>query len=277
MPNAERDAHTRTTSLPEYDRPPVNEVVCGISFHPLTSFRIAHFGQLWERFKPDYRQTQEVEPLSLVVEKFTFDQEVSLPLAPPLPRIWFIHKNGTSLIQVQRDRFLVNWRKVGAEQVYPRFPKIFKDFKSRLARFESYLSESQIGNVIPLQYELTYVNQLTSDQVTMENLGEILPDFAWHASSERFLPGPEDVDWSTIFAFPARFIRLHVRARTGRLEDKRRVLMLELTARGMPADRSREAMDVWFGHAREAIVRGFADFTSADAQQTWGRRDGIPE
>lgn len=83
------------TSLPEYNKPPVIEVVCGIHFKPLESFLAPHTGLLWEKFRSEYPHCQEVPPLRLSREKFDqpgiAELEVRLSDRPPLPRIWFQH------------------------------------------------------------------------------------------------------------------------------------------------------------------------------------------
>ena len=103
--------------LPEFEKPPVIEVVCGVLFKPLESMLAPHLGVLWDRFKAQYRTCQEVAPLAPIVERFDESPGVELAISdkPPLPRIWFIHESETGIIQVQRDRFLHNWKKVRPE------------------------------------------------------------------------------------------------------------------------------------------------------------------
>ena len=45
--------------------------------------------------------------------------EVELLENPPLPRVWFLEPNGNKLIQVQRERFHHNWRKINPGDEYP--------------------------------------------------------------------------------------------------------------------------------------------------------------
>src|SRR5689334_13454677 len=96
--------------LPIYDNPPINEVVCGILFNQLEAFLSPYLGILWEKYKPEYSECQEVSPLMPVIE--TFDQRESSVEVVPIPRVWFVHTNKNNIIQIQRDRFLCNWRKM---------------------------------------------------------------------------------------------------------------------------------------------------------------------
>ena len=106
--------------LPEFENPPVVEVVCGVLFNRLP-MQAAHLGVLWEKFKPDYPSCQDVNPLAPIME--TFDGSPGVPqeidLSDVLPRTWFLHKRGVGVVQVQRDRFLHNWKKSKPDDEYP--------------------------------------------------------------------------------------------------------------------------------------------------------------
>ena len=268
---------TAAQELPEFENPPVVEVVCGVLFQELASLLAPHLGLLWEKFKRDYPTCQEVPPLASIVERFDEAAQVQIEFTdkPPLPRIWLIHRNQNGIIQVQRDRFLHNWKKVPPDDEYPRYRAVIQMFRDRLATFEAFLTETGLGTIEPKQYELTYVNQIPAGQAwtTLDDLGKVFPDFAWRPSQQRFLPSPEIVNWRTSFVLPERSGRLHATIRTGkRAEDGTRILGLELTARGMPAEASREAMWRWFDLAHEWVVRGFADLTGNEMHDSVWRR-----
>src|SRR5205823_1160448 len=80
--------------------------------------------------------------------------------APPLPRCWFLNASGTQLIQVQRDRFAHNWRKVGDGDAYPRYERMRDAFKRELEVFETFLTREALGELVPNQCEVTYVNHI---------------------------------------------------------------------------------------------------------------------
>ena len=52
---------------------------------------------------------------------------------------------------------------------------------------------------------------------------------------------------------------------------RQEVLLLELTARGLPSGMGISDLLAWCSLAREAIVRGFADLTSDGVQALWER------
>jgi uncharacterized protein (TIGR04255 family) len=267
------------TSLINYENPPLIEVVCGIMFKPITTLLTPHFGVLWERFKSEYPNCREVAPLTAVIEQFGSEREVAIGFTdvPPLPRIWFIHKEENGIIQVQRDRFIINWRKVRAEDEYPRYHHVNNLFRKSLSQFEAFLKENKIGEIAHLQYEMTYINHIPQKEgwETLEGIGELFPDFPYRSHGKRILPGPEGINFRMRFELPNQAGRLHVNVRSAELTPtKTPIILLELTARGIGPDKTGEGMWKWFDLAHEWIVYGFADLTSEEVQRKiWKRKD----
>ncbi len=265
--------------FPSYEDPPVTEVVCGILFKPLEALLAPHLGLLWEKFKAEYSSCREVAPLAPAIERFEGQPEVKFMFAdvPPLPRIWFVRSEDNAIIQVQRDRFLHNWKKVRPEDEYPRYHKVIQMFKDHLSRFQGFLQEYQLGAIEPLQYEMTYVNHISKSNAWTKigEIGKVFPDFCFKENEQRFLPEPEGVNWRTTFVLPDKAGRLHVTIRNAISRDRNiPILLLELTVRGIGKDKSFEGMWAWFDLAREWIVRGFADLTSDEVQKNvWRRKE----
>jgi uncharacterized protein (TIGR04255 family) len=266
---------TAPQSLPDYENPPVDEVVCGILFEPIVGFLLPHFGLLWEKFKHEYPRCQEVTPLLPVIEGPEQSVEEIVIAQIPLPRVWFLHDDGR-IIQVQRDRFLHNWRKRQPGTEYPHYHTVFKMFQDHFATFQTFISDHKLGVLVPRQYEMTYVNVIEEGKgwKTMEEVNKIFPDFSWGVRKDRFLPNPVGVHWKTTFPLPHNVGRLHMDIQNGRrVDDNRRLFRFEVTARGMDANASPDAMREWFDIAHEWIVQGFSDYTGHEIQKTvWGRK-----
>jgi uncharacterized protein (TIGR04255 family) len=264
--------------FPDYENPPVIEVVCGILFKSISTLLSPHIGLLWEKYKSEYPECREVAPLDPVVEQFEEPPRMTLEIGnvPPLPRIWFVSKEGNGVVQVQRDRFLHNWRKIKPEDEYPRYHEVKEMFKDRLSQFESFLSENKLGVIEPLQYEMTYINHILLGEGwdSLSEIGSVFPDFAFRTDKSRFLPEPSSVNWRTTFTLPENAGRMHVTTRHARVRDTGRpLLVLELTVRGAGTDSSPEAMWRWFDVAREWIVRGFEDLTGEEVQKNiWKKK-----
>lgn len=155
------------SQLPDFKKPPVIEVVLSAQFEPLLSFSAAQFGRLWERYRKEFPETEDKPALSRVFERFEAHRpafELELGFEPKPIRCWFKNKNGSELIQVQRDRFIFNWKRDQEDQSYPRFDYIRNRFVEHFRTFESFLRESGLGEVKSNQCEVTYINHLVSGQ-----------------------------------------------------------------------------------------------------------------
>jgi len=262
--------------LPDYENPPVTEVVCGILFKTLDGFRIPHFGLFWERCKADYPSCQEVAPLIPLIERFGEEstEEIQAFNDLPLPRVWFLNNQDTGIIQLQRDRFLHNWKKSKPTDNYPRYRTVIDLFKRHLESFHTFVNEHKLGAIDAMQYEMTYVNHIPQGEGwnALSDLGKVFRDHRW-VGTDRFLPGIEHLNLRTSFELPNRTARMHVSIRDGRRKDDMKpVFLFELTVRGFPGEASQKSMWAWFDVAREWIVRGFTDLTTEEIQKSVWRR-----
>lgn len=126
--------------LPEFERPPVSEVAISVEFSGIDSWRAGHAGLYWRRIKSEYPASETQPPLPSQIERF--DQRspqgpvISMGIVDPnSARFWFLSGDGTKLVQVQRDRFIINWRKVTGTEVYPRYK--IRDAPPPRARMET--------------------------------------------------------------------------------------------------------------------------------------------
>jgi uncharacterized protein (TIGR04255 family) len=261
--------------LPGFETPPVNEVICGIMFTPLERLLVPHVGRLWEKFRAEYPTCKEADPIVPVFETFDGGERPSPDLAIPfLPRVWFISKDDNAIIQVQRDRFLHNWRKVRPSDEYPRYGNVRKQFEERLSAFREFVTENQLGSISPLQFEMTYLNHIPLGQgwEKLSDIGNVFPDLLWRSERE-FLTAPERIAWRTAFPLPEQLGRLHVSVTSGtRRPDSVQLLVFELTVRGIGVDRSLNGVWTWLDTAREWIVRGFADLTGTEVHEKFWKR-----
>ncbi len=261
--------------LPDFEKPPVIEVVSGLQFVPIHALGVPYFGVLWDKFRADYPRSREVNPLIPVVERFGDVTRENVFSEFPPPRVWFESEDGNRLIQVQRDRFLHNWKQARDTDVYPHYDHVIGNFRTCLATFENFLEENKFEGIEPVQYELTYINHILKGEGwgALDEIGNIFPDFSWGTSEKRFLPIPETLNWQTSFVLPERAGRLRVSIRLGkRRSDGLPIILFELTARGISEDRSRSAMWSWFDMAHEWIVRGFTDLTAENLHVNLWRR-----
>ena len=250
----------QSLALPSYENPPVIEVVCGVHFEPPNGFTLPFFGAFWQTIRDQYPVTEEKQPLAPVIERVKPGEDAvtqigNIILEPlPLPRIFFIDHTKNWVLQLQRDRFLHNWRKTDENSVYPRFPMVFERFSTAWSRFSEFCDSEKMGTIKLLQLELTYINHIPLGEgwEKVTEIGNVTPEICWRPN-HTFLPDPESMGWNASFLLPDSRGRLHVQLRRAiRQKDKRTVLLCELTARGMHDGASIKS---WFKMAREWIVR----------------------
>jgi len=253
---------------PGFRRPPISELVCGIAFNRLSAFGAPYVGLLWKECFRDFPNPESAPPLltgateSLSLEELQF------------PRIWFVAADERTLIQVQNDRLLFNWRKRADDDEYPRFDTVFSEFKKHFANFSAFVAANRLGIIEAKRFELTYVNHILVGDgwETFADIGTLFPDLSWRNLKGRFLPTPELMAWRATFSLPDKMGTLNVSISPGkRTRDKRDILQMELTAIGHIGGDA-DSMSRWFSVAHDWIVFGFADLTSEKVQaELWQR------
>ena len=259
-----------TGTLPSYKNPPVNEVVCGMRFDTPDRLLIPHIGFLWDKLRVDYPVIQHAPPIASAKGEILIDKAIGMPL----PRVWFINESDDQLVQFQIDRFYFNWRRRQSD--YPRYGHVIKNFESVLNNIGNFFSEFELGELKPIEYELSYINHIPKGQGwnTIDDLPRIFSDFVWTQTKERFLPNPEKVAWQKEFLLPEKKGHLIVSLKQAiQKEDKVPLLVLELKTRGIDESATKDKMREWFDLAHEWIVRGFTDLTTPKIQKIWEREE----
>ncbi len=273
-------------ALPDFANPPVVEVALSVQFEPLSGIRTPQLGLLWNEFRAEFPNVEEHAPLDPAIERFgtakphNLGVRLEMMSKPPLPRCWFLNEAGTELIQVQQDRFIHNWRKAGEGDEYPRYEHVSDKIKKELTTFDRFLRREKIGELIPNQCEITYVNHIgtTSEWQTHGQLDEIITLFGARYS-EPFLPTPEDAQVKVRYVIPGEngqpLGRLHISVQPGyRKSNHEPMMIMTLTARGRAQNDGIDSVLRFFDTGREWIVRGFAAVTTPKMHKAWGRRDG---
>lgn len=257
---------------PRFERPPVVEVVCGVLFGALPNLRTAHIGVFWDQVRTEFPAADEAPPLQPIIERGSaFPVHLELTAVPPLPRTWLRSADGHKLVQIQRDRFLYNWKRDSPEDgPYPSYDKVIIGFERYWYEFGTFVARENLGELIPRQFDLSYVNVIP---ITSIPAGvEAFVDHRYDRTRARFLVQPDDHAWHEVYALPKASGRLHVIAATGRHEfTGDQLIRIEIVARGI--NDSSADMRAWFDLAHEWIVHGFADVTTERMQhEVWRRQ-----
>ena len=252
--------------LPEFENPPVLEVVAGVQFERLALMQTRHFGQFWELIKSEFPTSHDAPPLPDVTEPFS----VEVLSLPPLRRMMLISADNHYVIQLQDSRFHVNWRKTRNSDAYPRFPNIFGRFEQYWNEFTRLVPDLELGSIKPTKYELTYVNHIdASSKDFATSVAKSVKMYRWEGVRAEFLPQPSSVSAVWQFSLPDSKGSLNANLSHARRE-KEDVLVLNMVCLG--AASAAYGLGEWFETAHEWIVRGFTDLTTDEAHKRWGRR-----
>lgn len=269
--------------LPNFDNPPVTEVALAVQFEPLSALRTTQIVLLWNEFRERFPKIEEHLPRTPAFEEFGIFKpgkiDFQLHQEIPVPRFWFLNDSGTELIQIQQDRFVHNWRKFGKGEEYPRYPYIREMFQSELDIFRQFLDREKLGELVPNQCEVTYVNQIIEGQ-GWERRGQLEQLFTvWRLQySDSFLQEPEEISFSVQYLIPGDddqpIGRLHINVQPAiRREDEKLIIALNITARGKPPSNDLEGILSFLDTGREWVIRGFTSITTNKMHQIWERTD----
>ncbi len=274
----------RPLDLPDFAKPPLVEVALSLQFASLPRLTTAHIGLLWRKYRDRLPLIEERPPLTPTSESFDPPSpppvEIAFEDKPPAPRVWFVNEAKTELVQVQQDRFIHNWRKIGQGDTYPRYEGIRERFRHEVSVFEKFLTDEGLGDLEVNQCEVTYVNHI-EPAGGWENHGEVeklLRNWA-PLPIAAFLPAPEDavLRWRYRIRVPGMARpagRLYVTAQPSwSATAGSPVWALNLMARGAPIGSGTEGAFEFFDLGREWVVRGFADLTTDAMQSCWERVD----
>jgi uncharacterized protein (TIGR04255 family) len=279
LANGRRISHisavrSRPDDLPDYGKPPLNEVVLGVQFNQPEGYQQIRAGEVWALYQADYPRVEEQPALAPTFETFggrpsnqAFPFE--LTTGATHDRFWFLSPTGDELIQFQADRFLHNWRKVGeGTNPYPRFERMIEKFEADLQQFESYVHSLSTKPLVITQCEVTYVNHIF---VEAESNPSHWFNFLCFEDGQQ----PEDV------AVVVRRVlkdsqgkplaRVIAEVKSAITQKGENIYRLTITVRGAPpAGRLADAIEfLWNG--RGTVVNTFSEITTKAAQAKWER------
>jgi uncharacterized protein (TIGR04255 family) len=276
-----RDTSTLNADLPAFDKPPVVEVAASLQFAPIDGLDAARLGLLWGRYRDRYPRTEIHPALNAVVESFGLPvpQSVSFAFvaeAPPL-RFWFLTERGTRLVQVQQDRFALNWRSLESdEEEYPHYPELSQLLVEEFKIFETFLRDEGLQAPELNQVELTYVNHMGagSPKSQREPLEKMVLFWAGNPSQSS-LPDPDEVSFAAshvMHGADGPLGRLHIQLESRyRAADKAPIYFLQLVARGAPSGAGIAGALTAMDRGHRWIVQNFAAITTPEMHRIWER------
>lgn len=263
-------------TVPGPANPPIVELAIGVQFSPLSKLTLGHYGLFWQTLMPEWVKPGEAPRIAEQFEVFGQSHIASrrrrLAFEPFLRTMRFTleHKDKDKLIQLQESRFHLNWRRLKGK--YPSFEALSQEFSKLLWQFDKFVTDNELGKLAFNQWELTYTDAFPKGDrwQTPADWSEILPGLFGQLFSTdgiRVQLERRAAEWS--FLIDDNKGRLHVAARTGRVEgEEQESLLLNMTARGPVDEISIQSVmsGLKFGH--QIVHDAFMRLTSSAIQKS---------
>lgn len=248
-----------------------------VQFDALTELTSAHVGSFWADVRSRFPSIREQPPLPSVPIERAGSKQGTLQLEishGPRTRTWLIDDSERELVQIQHDRFIRNWRKTGERDVYPRYedhirPRFEEDFR----RFVGFIDSLGLGDVKPLQCEVTYFNQICPAEAVWQRPCDM------HKAVTTCRPPKIDdtcasyeqsqLQQTFTISEEGQFLgRLYTEMLPVEI-DGEPIMRYNLTARGRPRSRSIEGALEFLDMGRRLIVECFERSTSVEMHKVW--------
>jgi hypothetical protein len=282
---AKRKTGSSPHDLIHFKNPPVEEVALTFQF-AADAVDLAVLG----RFAAEVVNSlpiQEQQPVAQPMrESFDIapspDPPFEIKFEPSLPRTWFMNKDRSRLVQVQRDRLSLNWRQPNGAR-YPRYTTLRREFGRYFNTLRRCLKTVKRDMPAINMCEVNYVNPV-SVGATPKGGGH--PELALIVNrlSRRprsaYLPHVEDAQFAARWRIPASEIgedtdrpvgRLYLSAAPGlRPPQLEPIYIVNLLGRVIPLSGDSRAAWKALDVAHEWAVLGFKDVTTEQVHKAWG-------
>lgn len=245
----------------KFKNPPINEVVIAVYFRqPIIDFRSEHAGLLWAKLMKEFPH---------ISQNPTLGPEIFAEPEPyPMPRYWLTSQDESTLIQIQKNAFLFNWRKQKAS--YPHYDHVKEKFDEHYAYFMQFIRDIGISQEIKISNcELIYINlfEKSDHWDSLSDSSNVVPSLSLIdiGDKDALL---ESFSYTTIYK-TAHDVTTHVNIKSGKKvkEPKTPVLLMELRTTGNLEKGTKSEADTWFNHAHDAIIETFVGITNKELQQ----------
>lgn len=265
----------RPASLPDYHRPPIDEVVIAVQFPPIEGLDDALIREFWKMVRDEYPIAERQPRLEGAIESLEPPQPMTIQIQPGAAqlhgRTWMISDNDDFLIQVQNTRFIQNWRR--RQEEYGHFEEVRDKFWESFGKFQEYLRSQEL--LIPeiQQIEVTYLNWIP--ELPMSEF--LRPAAAAPVQALGANHVPEEQSWFARYLIPNDLDvveRLYVqcapaiRPQTPGVRGSQLGFIFRAAREtGISADEVGALINI----GRELIVEAFTELTTPSAQQGWER------
>lgn len=259
-----------------FEAPPLIEVSISLQFEPIKELHIGFIGLIWDRFRDRYPTVEIADELAHEIEKFGVisrkSQGIQFLERVPVPRVLFISEDQQYLIQLQKDRFIFNWRRLSNESVtYPRYEPLRSRFLDELEIFSGFLAEKGLERITFNQVEFTYVNHIDAEDRSIQQVFKDVIDesrFSPSLALEAF-----SVNLKHLIQVDGENIgRLYTSIEKGnRISDGRSIFILKFVARTHPLEPTIKGVVASMDVMRCEINGCFSTITTEKMHDEWKR------
>lgn len=261
----------------DFEAPPVNEVVFSVQFATDVVDEVFAVGVFRPLIEVDFPGLAKHPPLPPAREDFGPPSspvpEIRMLEMPPTHRYWFVSGDGTRLLQLQGDRFILNWRQQDGATDYPRYESLRPEFQKQYTSLIGLL-----GGVDPEWCEISYINHIparTGSGAAHGPLGKVLRALSPEPVST-VLPEVEDTQLQQRFVIRDATTeepvgRFYLNATPAwKAADNEPVYVVTLLARGKPSTTDPEGVMSFMDLGHRLIVQGFKECTTDEMHRAWG-------
>lgn len=248
----------------KFDAPPINELVIAIYYDQgIKSLGAEHVGLFWSQIRDRFPTIRQHPPVMPPHIGYT-TQDPYLVEFDPMPRLWLESTDQETVIQIQKNAFMLNWRSRGGR--YPSYEKVKEDFDTYKKLFFKFLKEVLNEEEPKTRLaDLTYTNLVKrSDYWTgLQDTSKIIPNFS--------IAVP--VSTSEVPDFQQAYIQkindelalnTSIKSARSAQDPTAPMLVIEYRALGLLSDPS--TLDKWFSNAHIVIDDCFSKMTAKDIQ-----------
>jgi|SRR6266496_1858184 uncharacterized protein (TIGR04255 family) len=252
----------------KFQSPPINELVIAIYYLPITELKAQHIGIYWQRIYDKYPICEQQSPIVPVGGESTVFQNIPGEIFP-LPRFWFRSNAHPTLIQIQRNAFMLNWRRVQNNE-YPHYENVEKEFWDEIEIYKAFIQDS-VGAKLDVvnRCELTYINVIARNEFfsSRAEIKNVLPSIEGLCNLQNEARDLAGLNVSAIYKINDHLL-IDVTTKLGRRTDtKEEIAILEIKAHGAPGDLSLGGARNWYKAAHETIYETFLTITNERVQK----------
>ena len=163
--------NTLPEPFPVLEKPPIVEVVCGVQFDTVDLDPLV-LGVYWDRRRSEFPQ-RSLQPAVTEGASFVLG---NLPL-----RSVFVAADQVHVLQIQHDRFFMNWRAVG--KAYPRFSNrgggggLMQHALDEFSKLSAFCEERFGHAILPKRVELSKIDVIEKGKHwrDLEHLRAVMP------------------------------------------------------------------------------------------------------